>query len=284
MFIPAFTTTAMTLDFLSSIFLGWVLMFLDSHRTVLSSQLVRFAMCCTSVLDFHSKNLQITSKLLTQGYRYHKLRKTFGKFIRSELLFKFGKISFQEYVSEGISHLVFYGHLVYKLRRVKYKANFVSSDSKIVKRLRPRKYDPVIIERTIGLVFGASTALYRSFLNHCTPTNKAGGGGGYMTGLVQNPMRRQGPDPRLRLLLVKLLQTWARFQTAEHSLLWRMYIYLFWIYCFYHLTCLCDNFYGLSALVGCWSSFFIKRIIYKFLNVYPFDNTAFAVSGKVGIP
>ena len=29
------------------------------------SQLVRFARYCTSVLDFHSKNLQITSKLLT---------------------------------------------------------------------------------------------------------------------------------------------------------------------------------------------------------------------------
>ena len=43
------------------------------------SQLVRFTRCCTSVFDFHSKNLQITSKLLTQGYRYHKLRKTFGK-------------------------------------------------------------------------------------------------------------------------------------------------------------------------------------------------------------
>ena len=38
------------------------------------SQLVRCARCCTGVLDFHSKNLQITSKLLTQGYRYHKLR------------------------------------------------------------------------------------------------------------------------------------------------------------------------------------------------------------------
>ena len=47
------------------------------------SQLVRFARCCTSVLDFHSKNLQITSKLLTQGNRYHKLNKTFKKFFRS---------------------------------------------------------------------------------------------------------------------------------------------------------------------------------------------------------
>ena len=36
------------------------------------------------------------------GYRYHKLRKTFGKFFRSysELLSKFGAISFQEYVSK----------------------------------------------------------------------------------------------------------------------------------------------------------------------------------------
>ena len=46
-------------------------------------QLVRFARCCSKVFDFHSKNLQITSKLLTQGYRYHKLRKTFGKLFGS---------------------------------------------------------------------------------------------------------------------------------------------------------------------------------------------------------
>ena len=30
-------------------------------------QVLRFARCCTRVFDFHSKNLQITSKLLTQG-------------------------------------------------------------------------------------------------------------------------------------------------------------------------------------------------------------------------
>ena len=45
----------------------------------------------------------------------------------------------------------------------------------IVKLLRRRKYDPVIIERTIGLVPGPSTALYRSFLNHFTLTYKAAG-------------------------------------------------------------------------------------------------------------
>ena len=141
------------------------------------TQLVRFARCCTSVFDFHSKNRQITSKLLTKGYRYHKLRKTFGKFFRSysELLSKFGAISFQEYVSKGITHPVFYGDLVYKQRRVKSDSNFISSGSKIVKRLRRRQYDPEIIERTIGLVLGPFTALYRSFLKRCTLTNKAVG-------------------------------------------------------------------------------------------------------------
>ena len=129
------------------------------------------------VLDFHSKNLQITSKLLTQGYRYHKFRKTFGKFFRSysELLSKFGDISFQEYLSKGISHLVFYGVLVYKLRRIKDTPNFILSGSKIVKRLRRRQYDPMLIEKTIGLVLGPSTALYEPFLKHCTLTNKAVG-------------------------------------------------------------------------------------------------------------
>ena len=56
------------------------------------SHLVRFARCCTSVLDFHSKNFQITSNLLTHGYRYHKLRKTFGKFYRSYILWAFMQI------------------------------------------------------------------------------------------------------------------------------------------------------------------------------------------------
>ena len=41
-----------------------------------------------------------------------------------------------------------------------------------------------------------------------------------------------------------------------------------------------SHFYDLSALVGCWSSVSIKRIIYKFLNVFCVF-TAVAVSGKV---
>ena len=53
--------------------------------------------------------------------------------------------------------------LLYKLMRVKDTPNFILSGSKIVKRLRRRQYDPVIIERNIGLVLGPSTALYERF-------------------------------------------------------------------------------------------------------------------------
>ena len=203
--------------------------------------------------------------------------------IYSDLLSKFGEISFQEYVTEGISHPVFYGDLVYKLRRVRCEANFVSSGSKIVKRLRPRKYDPLIIENTIGLVLGPSTALYRSFLEHCTLTNKAVGT--IWRDLSKPPQRRQGPDSRPLWLLVGtplVLGPELASRLVEHSHSGGCH-YIFLIYCFLS-PYMCNNFYGLSTSVGCWSSAFTRRIIYKFLNVCPFDYTAFAVSGKVGIP
>ena len=33
------------------------------------------------------------------------------------------------------------------------------------------------------------------------------------------------------------------------------------VYCFYHLICLCNDFYDIFALFGCWSSVFVR--IYK---------------------
>ena len=44
------------------------------------SQLIRFARVCNHVTDFNARNKCLTAKLLQQGYRYHKLRKTFSKF------------------------------------------------------------------------------------------------------------------------------------------------------------------------------------------------------------
>ena len=80
MFIPVFMTNAMTSDFLSSISPGLVVMFLDSHLMMLFTFLswLDFLDVALAFQITHSKNLQITSKLLTQGYWYHKLRKSFG--------------------------------------------------------------------------------------------------------------------------------------------------------------------------------------------------------------
>ena len=44
------------------------------------SQLIRFAKVCNHVKDFNARNKCLITKLLQQGYRYHKLRKTFSKF------------------------------------------------------------------------------------------------------------------------------------------------------------------------------------------------------------
>ena len=60
------------------------------------------------------------------------------------------------------------------------------------KRLRRRQYDPGIIEKTIGLVLGPSTAMFRLFLKHCTLTNKAVGT--TLRALSEHPQRRQGPE------------------------------------------------------------------------------------------
>ena len=45
------------------------------------SQLIRFARVSSHVADFNAHNKSLTAELLQQGYRYHKFRKTFSKFI-----------------------------------------------------------------------------------------------------------------------------------------------------------------------------------------------------------
>ena len=46
------------------------------------SQLIRFPRASSYVADFNTRNKLLTQKRLKQGYRYHKLSKTFSKFYR----------------------------------------------------------------------------------------------------------------------------------------------------------------------------------------------------------
>ena len=79
------------------------------------SQLIRFARVCNHVADFNTRNKCLKAKRLQQGYRYHKLRKTFSKFYRIhyELISKFN-VGLKTLLREGFSEPEFYGDLNYK--------------------------------------------------------------------------------------------------------------------------------------------------------------------------
>ena len=139
------------------------------------SQLVRFGRSCSSVVDFNYRNLSITNRLITQGFRYHKLRKAFCKFYNKypDLIRKYNNVSCRELISKGISQPHFYGDIVYKIRRIKDSNDIFESIKKIVIKHQNRGYDPHLIERSVRLVYGPFTAVHRRLYPDCTLTAKA---------------------------------------------------------------------------------------------------------------
>ena len=67
-------------------------------------QLIRFARVCNHVAEFNARNKCSTAKHFQQGYRYHKLRKTYSKFYRRhyELISKFN-VGLKTLLREGLS-------------------------------------------------------------------------------------------------------------------------------------------------------------------------------------
>ena len=53
----------------------------STSYSVYISHLIRFDRVPSHVDDFTTRNKVLTAKLVTQGYRYHKLRNAFSKFI-----------------------------------------------------------------------------------------------------------------------------------------------------------------------------------------------------------
>ena len=77
------------------------------------------------VADFNARNKSLTAKLLQQGRRYHKLRKTFSKFYRRhyEFVSKFN-VGLKTLLHQGLSEPEFYGDLVYKFKKIVGRADF----------------------------------------------------------------------------------------------------------------------------------------------------------------
>ena len=65
-------------------------------------------------------NKSLTAELLQQGYRYHKLWKTFSKFYRRhyELVSKLN-VGLKTLLHQGLAEPEFYGDLVYKFKKKK---------------------------------------------------------------------------------------------------------------------------------------------------------------------
>ena len=133
------------------------------------SQLIRFASVCNHVADFNARNKCLTAKLLQQGYRYHKLRKTFSKFYRRhhELISKFN-VGLKTLLREGLSEPEFYGDLVYKFKKLIGRNDF-SFQLKNHNTLQRLGYNLNVMRQSACLVFNPIIVdNYAAFFN-CTP-------------------------------------------------------------------------------------------------------------------
>ena len=138
------------------------------------SQLIRFARVCNHVTDFNARNKCLTAKLLQQGYRYHKLRKTFSKFYcrHYELISKYN-VGLKTLLGEGLSEPEFYGDLVYKFKKLIGINDFSFQFRKIITRYRRIGYNLNVMRQSACLVFNPiKVDNYAAFFN-CTPVGRA---------------------------------------------------------------------------------------------------------------
>ena len=117
------------------------------------SQLIRFARVSSHVNDFNTSNKVLTANLLRQGYRYHKLCKTFSKFYWRH----FDKVSkynvgLNTLLLQGLSEPEFYGDLVYKFRKIIGKNDFPYHFKKIIVRYKKIGYNINVLRQTACLV------------------------------------------------------------------------------------------------------------------------------------
>ena len=128
---------------------------------------------CEFVADFNTRNKLLTQKLLKQGYRYHKLRKTFSKFYRRyyDLISKF-QVGLKSLLRQGLLEPDFYGDLVYKLKKIVGSNNFSAQFIKIISHYKKSGYNINVLQQTACLVINPITVGNFAFLFNCTPVGR----------------------------------------------------------------------------------------------------------------
>ena len=119
------------------------------------------------VADFNTRNELLTQKLLKQGYRYHKLRKTFSKFYRRYYdLISIFQVGLKSLLRQGLSEPDFYGDLVYKLKRI--STQFI----KLISHYKKIGYNINALQQTACLVVNPIKVGNFAFLFNCTPVGR----------------------------------------------------------------------------------------------------------------
>ena len=129
------------------------------------------------VADFNARNESLTAKLLQQGHRYRKLRKTFSKFYRRhyELVSKFN-VGLKTLLRQGLSEPEFYSDLVYKFQKKEEnvgRADFSDQFRKIIVRYKRIGYNINIMRQSACLVFNPITVNNFASLFNCTAVGRA---------------------------------------------------------------------------------------------------------------
>ena len=134
---------------------------------------LRFARASSYVADFNTRNKLLTQKLLKQGYRYHKLRKTFSKFYRRyyDLISKF-QVGLKSLLRQGLSEPDFYGDLVYKLKKIVGSNNFSAQFIKIISHYKKNGYNINVLQQTACLVVNPIMVGNFAFLFNCMPVGR----------------------------------------------------------------------------------------------------------------
>ena len=137
------------------------------------SQLIRFARASSYVIDLNTRNNLLTQKLLKQGYRHHKLHKTFSKFyIRYYDLISIFQVGLKSLLRQGLSEPEFYGDVVYKLKKIVGSNNFSVLFIKIISHYKKIGYNINVLQQTACLVVNPITVGNIAFLFNCTPVGQ----------------------------------------------------------------------------------------------------------------
>ena len=125
------------------------------------------------VADLNTGNQILIAKPLKQGYRYHKLRKTFSKFHRRhyDLVSKFNT-GLKYLLKQSLSEPEFYSDLVYKFKKIVCRNDFSDQFWKVIIRSKRIGYNMNVMRQTACLMVNPITVNNFADLFICTPVGR----------------------------------------------------------------------------------------------------------------